>query len=210
MGTYFSRMRLALLILITVCSVGFAERGGGGAGKGKWLTTLYGGFSFPQPRFVNGDGEVQGYPGISFGLGLEAVLMPMIGVKVDFIYANKGYELQSDVLYRYPASYFTVPVQLSFNPTDFVSFHAGPYLASLILSAERQGSGRIIPATGMFTADFGMTFGLWLGFRATNKLKIGVDLRYDLGLADIQNDAFPESKLYSRTMSGLMTFTFNF
>ena len=184
-----------------------AERGGG---KGKWTTSLYGGFSFPTPRFVDGSGSVQGYPGVTFGFGVEAQVMSAVGVQMNVLYANKGYELQDANLTRYPASYLTIPVELNFSPTEFVNLHFGPYLASLVMSAEKFGGGKILPASGMFATDFGLTCGLWLGFRATNKLKIGLDMRYDFGLADIQHDGFPEDKLYTRTFSSLMTFGFNF
>ena len=76
------------------------------------------------------------------------------------------------------------------------------------MSANRQSSGVNSPIKGDFTNDYGVSVGGWLGFWANPQLAVGLDVRYDMGLANVQNVAEPSSAIKTRAVNAMVTLIF--
>jgi len=173
---------------------------------------LLGGFSSTNHK-QNGLGVVESQMGLTFGLGIDFIVMPQLAIEVDFLNAQKNFELTpggSSAKESYYLTFMQVPVLVKLLASKNFHLKAGPYLSGLLMSGYREGSGASSPVKDQFRNDYGVTLGAWLGMQTKKNLMIGLDMRYDIGLADLRNDNLPETNLYSRTLVTLLTFTFLF
>lgn len=176
-------------------------------GAKKWHLPIYMGFSFNEHESTNVT-PISGYTGITFGLGLDYRFLPMCSLSAGMLFISKSYELSTNGdLTRYNPAFLEFPVELIFQPAGWVYFHAGPYLASLVLSGTKVGDGQLEAIKGLFANDYGITLGMWLGIYNNPKLHVGLDLRYDYGLADIQFVKWPNYTIHTRTLMPLFTVT---
>lgn len=205
-----------ILTLVFILSAGthlFAERRivtGGGGGNKKTSGIIYGGFSFNNP-VSDGAGSLEGQTGLAFGFGLDYKIMSQISLGIDMLYNQKTYQDKSGTaIVQYDLSFLEFPVYVKWAPFRELQFKAGPYLAGLMVSANRQVSGTNASIKGNFANDYGLSFGGWIGFWANNQLAVGVDVRYDMGLANIQNNATPGSSVKTRSVISSLALVFGF
>ena len=179
-----------------------------GGGNKKLSGILYGGFAFTSHK-SEGAGNVQGQTGLAFGLGAEYKIMSQISLGIDMLYNQKGYQLRNgSSVTQYDLSYLEFPIWVKWNPFREMQFKVGPYLAGMMVAATRQVSGTETPLKSEFANDFGVSFGSWIGFWANPQLAVGVDLRYDMGLANIQNIAEPSYAIRSRAFTSTLSLVF--
>lgn len=208
-------MKLALFILLTLLTPmlvhGEQQSRGGGGGNGGTGVLFLGGFSFAHNRSMNA-GVVDTKMGMNFGLGIEFRVLSSLALEIDFLIAQKNYEsiLSSGLREAYYLTYFETPVLVKWLVTPHFHLKVGPYLGSFLISATRESNGGEAPVKSEFKNDYGATFGLWLGMPAKKNLSLGLDIRYDLGIADVQNDGDPSSALYTRALMTLFTVVFHF
>lgn len=200
---------ILILLVAIMASTSMAERRvfSGGANK-KLSGILYGGFSFSSHK-SEGAGNVTGQTGLAFGFGADYKIMSQISLGIDMLYTQKGYQLRSgNSVTQYDLSYLEFPIWVKWNPFRELQFKVGPYLAGMMVAANRQVSGSDTPLKGDFANDFGISFGSWIGFWANPQLAVGVDLRYDMGLANIQNIAEPSYAIRSRAFTSTLSLVF--
>lgn len=198
-----------LLVIAFLSAPATAEPRFGGAQK-PITATAFGGFSLPSDRYV-GSGQSSGFTGLAFGFGLEIRVLPKFYVAFDILHVSKGYDLNDGTtLTRTSLNFVEFPVRFKYLATPHLAFFTGPYLTAIIVSATREAGGVATPAKGEFSNDYGVTVGTWVGFQATQTLTVGVDARYDFGLADIQNDHRPDDHIYTRAFLGMLTLTLGF
>lgn len=158
-------------------------------------------------------GGVESQMGLSYGFGLEFSVLPTVSIEVDILNAQKNFEFaspSSSSKESYYLSYLETPVLIKWLASRNFNLKVGPYLSSLMISATRDSGGNSNSVKSEFKNDYGITFGAWFGFQTKKNLLIGLDIRYDLGMADIMNDRLAETHLYSRTLMTLLNFTFLF
>jgi len=200
---------LVLFMLLSATSVwGERRLGSGGYTQRKLSGLVYGGFSFTSHQ-SEGAGNVTGQTGLAFGFGVDYKIMNQISLGIDMLYTSKGYQLKSEnSVIQYDLSYLEFPIWVKWNLAREFQLRVGPYLAGMMVAATRQVSGTATPLKSDFANDFGVSFGSWIGFWANPQLAVGVDLRYDMGLANIQNVAEPSSAIRSRTFISMLNFIF--
>lgn len=177
--------------------------------RSKWRTPIYMGFTFNEHEATKAGQSARGYTGIVFGFGVDYRFIPNFSLSGEMLFVAKAYELNNGTtLTRFDPAYLEFPVQLKFQPAGWIYFHAGPYLASLVLSGTRQYDGHQDAIKLNFANDYGVTAGIWIGLAANPKLNVGLDLRYDYGLADIEFDKMPGDTIKTRTLMPLFTVTF--
>jgi len=198
---------LFLLVLITSgLSFGEPRLNGGLA------INLLGGFSSTNHE-QSALGGVESQMGLSYGFGLEFPVLPTVSVEIDFLNAQKSFEflpMGGGVKESYYLNYLETPVLIKWLLSKNFNLKVGPYLSGLMISATKEAGGVSSPVKSEFKNDYGVTFGAWFGFQTKKNLLIGLDLRYDLGMSDIRNDSLADSHLYTRTLMGLLNFTFLF
>lgn len=204
------KVRFTLLILL-VSLWGTASRGEtfNNANK-KWGFWLLGGFSFTGNQGT-GIGNVSGVTGLSFGFGGEARLLPGLSLCMDVLNIQKGYSLtNSGLTTNFDLQYLEFPVTLKYQPASWAAFRIGPYLGAFLLSANREGQGTSSQIKGNFKNDYGIALGTWLGFNPNQSMSIGLDTRFDMGLANILNDAEPTHVVKTRSIISMATVVFYF
>ncbi|MFM8268889.1 MAG: outer membrane beta-barrel protein [Pseudomonadota bacterium] len=173
---------------------------------------LLGGFSSTNHE-QTGLGGVESQMGLSFGFGLEFPVLPNVAVEIDILNAQKNFEFTSSLgglKESYYLTYLETPVLIKWLLSKNFNFKVGPYLSGLMISGVKESGGVSSPVKSEFKNDYGVTFGAWFGFQTKKNLLIGLDLRYDLGMADIRNDNLADSHLYTRTLMALLNFSFLF
>ena len=201
--------KLITLILVLCCGpFALAEA----RSAGSVAVHLLGGFTSTHYK-EGGLGKVESQMGLAFGLGIDFWVMPQLGIEIDFLNAQKNFELTpagSSGKESFYLTFLQMPVLVKLMASKNVHLKAGPYLGGLLMSGFKEGSGSSSSVKDQFRNDYGVTVGAWLGTQTKKNLLIGVDLRYDIGLADLRNDNLPETTLYSRTLTTLLTLTFLF
>lgn len=174
----------------------------------KWKLPVYMGFTFNSHEATKPNQSASGHTGIAFGFGVDYRFLPLFSLCGDVLFITKAYALNNgSSLVRYDPRYLQFPIRLKFQPVSWVYFHAGPYLASLVVSGTRLGNGQVDAIKFDFDNDYGITMGIWLGIAANPKLNVGLDLRYDYGLADIEYDKYPGDTVRTRTFMPIFTIT---
>ncbi|NBX75544.1 MAG: hypothetical protein EBQ92_03255 [Proteobacteria bacterium] len=197
---------LLIVLMGTRLSLG-EQRLNGGFGL-----NLLGGFSSTNHEQV-ALGGVESQMGLSFGLGLEFSVLPTVSVEIDILNAQKSFQflpLGGGTKESYYLTYLETPVLIKWLLSKNFNLKAGPYLSGLMISATKEAGGATSSVKSEFKNDYGITFGAWFGFQTKKNLLIGLDIRYDLGMADIRNDSVADNHLYTRTLMGLLNFTFLF
>lgn len=199
---------LLLTALILSGLPAFSEqRGGGSIG-----VNLFGGFGSTHHE-QNGVGLVESQMGLTYGLGLEFIVLPDVSVEIDLLNTQKNFEAfpsGGTEKESYFVNYLETPVLIKWRASKNFHLKTGPFLSSLMIKAEKESGGVSEPVKDRFKNDYGVTFGAWFGFQTKKSLWIGLDVRYDMGLADIWKDNTAGTQLYSRTVMGLLNFTFLF
>lgn len=204
-----SKLKFILVVsLLLLAQPSFAERRVSSGTQKKLSGLLYGGFSFTNHK-GEAAGSLKGQTGLAFGFGVDYKIMNDISLGLDMLYTQKSYQTTTlTSVTQYDLSYLEFPVYVKWSPARELQLKVGPYLAGMMVSANRQVSGVDSAIKGDFANDFGVSFGGWLGFWANPKLAVGVDLRYDMGLANIQNVAQPSSAIRTRTFISTLTLIF--
>lgn len=194
-----------VFIFLFLAHLAFSEQMNGNFG----LVAL-GGFSSSNHKGV-GLGQVDSKMGLTFGIGFDFKVLPNVAIEVDILNTQKNFELTATgTRESYTLTYLEAPVLVKWIASKNFHLKTGPYLTGLLIDGNRESAGQANPVKASFKNDYGVTFGTWFGFQTKKNLQIGLDLRYDLGLADIQWDNDPSTLLYTRTFMALMTLTFNF
>ncbi|NBX68448.1 MAG: hypothetical protein EBR01_05730 [Proteobacteria bacterium] len=201
-------MSILILGVVLICHSSFAERRAMSSTQKKLSGLLYGGFSFTNHKGESA-GNLKGQTGLAFGFGLDYKIMNEISLGIDMLYAQKSYQTSTlTSVTQYDLSYLEFPVYVKWSPIREFQLKVGPYLAGMMVSANRQVSGVDSAIKGEFANDFGISYGGWIGFWANPKLAVGIDMRYDMGFANIQNVAQPTSAIRTRTFISMLTLTF--
>jgi hypothetical protein len=199
---------ILILGLILTSSASFAERRIGGGTQKKISGLLYGGFGFSSHK-SEGAGSVDGLTGLAYGFGIDYKIMSQISLGLDMLYVQKSYQNKTSTsVTEYDLSYLEFPFYVKWSPFREFQLKAGPYLAGMMVSANRQVSGTDSSIKGDFANDYGISLGGWLGFWANPQLAVGVDVRYDMGFANIQNVAQPSSAIKTRTLTTALCLVF--
>lgn len=196
-------MALSLLFAPSVFGEGFVQR--------RLAFHFYGGFSFASNSGTNQSGILSGRTSLSYGLGGEYRILSRLALGLDILHVTKSHNfLENNVTSSYQLTYLTMPMQLKWYATPWLMFHGGPYLANFILAAFKESNGVFVPMKDNFRNDFGLTFGAWGGFQASNVLWVGLNMRYDVGMQDVEADQDPSDEIKTRAfmIMGTMTFTF--
>lgn len=203
-------MRTRVLLLITIF-LSLSARAERPYGKNKlFAVNIYGGFTVPNNQY-HGGSKLSGYTGLGYGLGIDIRPISEVALSIDFLHTTKGHWLSVDgSATRYEVNFLEFPVKIKLYPTNFLAFFVGPYLSGLVISAVRESDGGASSVKSEYKNDFGITWGVWLGIPASPLLTLGLDLRYDYGLADIEKDDNPSDKIYTRALLGLFTVTLTF
>lgn len=176
----------------------------------RWSFWLLGGFSFTN-NASQGLGGVNGVTGLSFGIGGEVKVLPQISLCLDILDVQKGFQNTfGGALTNYDLQYLEFPFTIKYSPAAQVAFRLGPYLGAFLTSAIREGQGISASVKGNFKNDFGVTVGTWFGFNPNPSMSVGLDLRYDMGLSNILNDAAPENIVKTRAAIAMATVAFYF
>lgn len=173
---------------------------------------LLGGFSSTNHEQV-ALGGVESQMGLTFGVGLEFSVLPNVSVEIDLLNAQKNFEFAANsgsAKESYYLTYLETPVLIKWLLSKNFNLKVGPYLSGLIISGVKESNGVSSSVKSDFKNDYGVTFGAWFGFQTKKNLLIGLDLRYDLGMSDIRYDSFADNHLYTRTLMGLLSFSFLF
>lgn len=198
------------VLVLTTIGASSLRAEGNAYQRSKWRTPIYMGFTFNDHEATKVGQSTRGYTGIMFGFGVDYRFLPYFSLSGEMLFVAKAYELNNgSILTRFDPAYLEFPVQLKFQPANWVYFHVGPYLASLVLSGTRQYEGQQDAIKLNFANDYGITGGIWLGIAANPKLNVGLNLRYDYGLADIEFDKMPGDTIKTRTLMPLFTVTFS-
>ncbi len=181
----------------------------GEAVQRKFHFPIYGGFSFTSHRATTSN-PVTSVNGIAFGIGGYYQLLPKLRVGLDILHVGKSYEEGGTSPTKYNLAYLQVPIKIYWLPLPEVALHTGPYVASFIMSATRETQGNLDSVKASFSNDFGIETGIWIGFRPNQRMTIGLDTRFDLGLSDIESDNDPKDVVRTRTVITLFTVQFAF
>lgn len=195
-----------LVLVYLLAGTAYAE--GGAYQRVKWRMPVYMGFTFNSHESTKSGYSATGFTGIAFGFGVDYRFLPLFSLGGDVLFITKAYELKNGTtITRYDPKYLQFPVYLKFQPANWVYFHAGPYLASLVLSGTRLANGQVDAIKFDFDNDYGFSMGIWVGIAANPKLNVGVNLRYDYGFADIEYDKYPGDTVRTRTLMPIFTIT---
>ncbi len=199
---------ILVFMLILFSQSSFGERRMSSGALKKLSGLLYGGFSFTNHK-SEGAGSLTGQTGLAFGFGVDYKIMSQISLGLDMLYTQKSYQNKTPTsVMQYDLSYLEFPIYVKWSPFREFQLKAGPYLAGMMVSANQQVSGVDSAIKGNFANDFGVSLGGWLGFWANPQLAVGVDLRYDIGFANIQNVAEPSSAIKTRTFTSTLALVF--
>lgn len=186
---------------------GFAERG---ARRSSLALGFLGGFSMSNNVNSGSTASLSSVTDLAFGFSADISLEKNWALEIDLLSIAKGFNsTEAGVPTNYGVRYLQLPVQLRYYASPNVAIHFGPYLASLVIAANRSVGGTSEQIKGAFANDFGLTGGLWLGFPASKRLTVGLDTRFDLGLADIEADNDPSSIIRTRAIIFLSSFIFS-
>lgn len=173
---------------------------------------LLGGFSSTHHE-QNGIGPVESQMGLTYGFGIEFLVLPEVSIEIDLLNTQKNFEsfwpgaVEKE---SYFVHYLETPILIKWRPSKNFHLKTGPFLSSLMIKAVKESGGTSESVKDQFKNDYGVTFGAWFGFHTRRNLLVGLDIRYDLGLADIWKDNVAGTQLYSRSLMGLLNFTFLF
>lgn len=173
--------------------------------------SLLGGFSNTQHRDIS-LGQISSQMGLTFGFGMDFLVLPEVSIEINLLNTQKNFEIMPSGGGResYLLTYLEAPVMVKWWLSKNFQVKAGPYLTGLLIQANRESAGQSQPVKTEFNNDYGVTVGTWLGFQTKKNLLVGLDVRYDLGLADLRADNAPETSLYTRTLLTMLTFNFLF
>lgn len=207
-GVLLNRGLIIRLALLCTLWGSFAHAESVNPTNKKWGFWLLGGFSFTSNQGA-GIGNVSGATGLSFGFGGEARLLPNLSLCLDVLNIEKGYSLTSSGLTtNFDLQYLEFPFTIKYQPASWSAFRIGPYLGAFLLSATREGQGVASSIKGNFKNDYGITIGSWWGFNPNQSMSVGLDVRFDLGLANILNDAEPTHVVKTRAAIAMATVAF--
>ena len=198
---------LIVIVFLLLSHVALSEQGPGG----NFGVSFLGEFTSSNHREV-AIGKIESKTGLVFGLGFNFRVLPEVAIEVDLLNIQKNFELVPTASSResYLLTYLEMPVLVKYMPSKYFHLKGGPYLTGLLIDSVRESGGVANPNKTEFKNDFGVTLGTWIGFPTKKSLVVGIDLRYDLGFADIQADSAPETVLYTRAFVGMLNFSFNF
>lgn len=180
--------------------------GMGEAKLGTFEISFFGGITNCSPKEQNQSFTITADNGIAYGLGFEYWLSRGLSIEIDFINTAKNYQTNENGTTTYKLSYVEVPILFKLSPSKSISLFWGPYMAGLVIDAKAQSSGTEAGVQSQFGQDYGLTAGLWIGYRADSGVSLGLEGRYNHGLADIENDNQATTKLLSRNILFLLRF----
>lgn len=178
--------------------------------KRGWDVSVYGGFSLCTNQPSGDYGTVTSSSDAAFGLGVDYKFSSVAAIGIDLLYVGKSF-LRDDAgnLIKYNVAFLEFPVQLKYALGSVVSLHGGIFLPALVIAATKEFSGISEGDKEDFKNDYGLTFGIKFGFKATARLSIAADFRYDLGLTNILNDDEPSHALHSRAFISVLDLSFS-
>ena len=122
-------------VLAFALMLGTASSARGEGRNRTYLINLYGGFSFGLDQGEN-VGQVSRANGLAFGFGFDYKVLPQLYLGVEVLNLVKGHNARvNGVVSQYQLTYVSAPVQIKYAPVPQFVIHAGPYLASLLVSA---------------------------------------------------------------------------
>lgn len=149
--------------------------------------------------------------GIAFGVIAEIGLSEMFAIQPEVLYSQHGWRLDENFL-GYPIkvevrnSYLQVPIlaKLTLGSEAFgINVLGGPHIGFGIgdLTSESDGESEATSwkDAGLKTFDYGLTGGIGVAFKA-GPGKLGVDARYQFGLANMLDDPEGDDKVSNRNL----------
>jgi hypothetical protein len=137
-------------------------------------------------------------PILGFHLGgfVEYKFNGSISLQPELQFSAQGYKLENEirqnfddpvstVSYKITLNYINLPILVKFNINKVVNLFAGPQVGFLAYAKNDDGKDIL---DNFNTIDFGVNFGGGLTLN-----KIIIDLRYNLGLSEVQKQAFPNT-----------------
>lgn len=122
---------------------------------------------------------------INAGAFLRLPIAPHVGIQPELLYSGQGAGYDNNgTTYHYHVNYMNIPVLLKY------SFPGGPYVETgpqlgFLLSAHISNNGNSVNSKNFYnTTDFAWAFGV--GYKIPMS-PVGIDLRYNLGLANIED-----------------------
>ena len=167
-----------------------------------------GGLNFAQVHAkVSGDSELSDML-IGFQLGgyLNYPLSDKVSIQPELVFTRVGGkesmydpDLQEDVTIAYKNDYLSIPLMFSFKAGDKFHILAGPQVGILVgakAKVEVLGQSVSIDVKDVYkTLDFGLTAGF--GYTIN---KVGIDARYNFGLANIADGTSGGDKAQNRVI----------
>jgi hypothetical protein len=158
--------------------------------------------------------------GFNVGVFAEIKIANKFAVQPELLFSTQGNKMKvpvldasSDYLYSYDGkwnlSYLNLPVMAKYYILDKLSIETGPQIG-LLLSAKAKYSSddRALPSLNTSTAEYDIknyikSVDLGLNFGATYDFSenLSVNFRYNLGLANINNEPMSSSNIKNKVLS---------
>lgn len=138
--------------------------------------------------FIDSDEKSENRFGLAIGGLVEYKLSQKISLQGELVYSQQGFKKNypdEDFMESYALDYLNIPVLAKYYITDELNLEFGPQLGFLLAAKyidEEDGEKYEEDAKEFFkSTDFGLNFGA--GYQLENGL--GINARYNLGLANI-------------------------
>lgn len=154
--------------------------------------------------------------GAAVGAGLTVPLSDMFGIRAELLFSQKGFKYSQTIPFfgnidaSVAINYLDIPITaVLMLPGESVQplFFAGPMIGIKMGDPTATVNGVSGDADGKFkSTDIGLALGAGLNF-PLGKNAIGADIRYTLGLTNINEEASPVVK--NNVISILLNYTFS-
>lgn len=165
--------------------------------------------NFANVAFEEDEEDTQNLLGFAFGAAAEIGINDMFAVQPEVLFSQHGFSFEEDLSgssfdFDVVLNYVQIPVlgKLKFG-SDAVGINvlAGPHvgfgIGDVTFKAEDEEESASWEDTGFQKFDFGITGGVGVSF-AAGPGKLGLDLRYQLGLSNINEEGEDGEKATNR------------
>lgn len=173
---------------------------------------VFGGLAFMTQDFEATSGSIASDSNVGFAVGgnIEWMVMEYFYVQPELMYIRKGSEFQGRdgfnqaITVQADVDYAEVPIlakgKYGFDMFDLYATF-GPYFSFKVNESKSAAVANVIAtsATANFSSfDFGLVFGGGAAFDIGDGMDLYVDIRYDYGLTDINDDAVSTVEVQNR------------
>lgn len=185
---------ISVLIVVLLLCITVQAQGEGPGLTGKGLKVGMGWASLSSNSDVF---DVSSRGGFTAGVYLTYSISPKLSIQPELLYLGKG-ATEGDGLglyaYGYKFDYLEIPVLLKYKLVENARMQPSLYMgpaASFLLKAETYQEGAFSfrdyesdIKDGMKSMDFNLVFGGEIEFRSSKRVKLLLDVRYSIGLAN--------------------------